>query len=91
MDKAVSSRIPIVALGIALSAFFAVSFSICILGYLFSPVTQVQHEALSIFLPGFKLLTWGSFFLGLVESIVWGWYIAVVFGTIYNFVAPRLT
>jgi len=82
-------HIPIAPFGIALSAFFAVSFTICILGYLYVPIGGVQHESLSIFLPGFKLLTWGSYFLGLIESILWGWYIALVFGWIYNFCVAR--
>ena len=79
--------IPIVALGIALSAFFAISYAICILGYLLLPGLPIQHEALSIILPGFTLLSWPSFFLGLAESMLWGWYIALMFGSIYNFVA----
>ncbi len=89
MENQPSRRIPIVAFGVALSAFFAISFAICILGYLIDLIPAVQHEWLSIFLPGFKLLSWGSFFLGLVESILWGWYIALVFGGIYNFCVSR--
>jgi hypothetical protein len=89
MDNQPTRRIPIVPFGLALSAFFAVTFTICILGYLFVPIGEVQHESLSIFLPGFKLLTWGSFFLGLIESIIWGWYIALVFGPIYNVCVAR--
>ena len=81
--------IPIVTFGLALSGFFAVSYVICILGYLLLPGLPVQHQFLEIFLPGFTLLTWPSFFLGLVESILFGWYIAVVFGAIYNFLLRR--
>jgi hypothetical protein len=77
--------IPIITLGRALSAFFIVSYTICILGYLLFPGFPVQHESLAIFLPGFTLLSWHTFFLGLLESFIWGWYIAVVFGAIYNF------
>jgi hypothetical protein len=50
----------------------------------------VQHAALSIFLPGFELLSWQSYFLGLIESFVWGWYIALVFGSLYNFFSRRI-
>ena len=81
--------IPIVTFGLALSGFFAVSYIICILGYLLVPGLPVQHQFLAIFLPGFTLLTWPSFFLGLVESFLFGWYIAVVFGAIYNFFLRR--
>ena len=84
-----SHPIPIMCLGRALSAFFVVSYAICILGYLFAPGFSVQHEALAIFLPGFTLLSWHTFFLGLIESFAWGWYIAVTFGLLYNFFLRR--
>jgi hypothetical protein len=77
-----------VTLGLSLSLFFVISYVICILGYLSLPGFPVQHAALSIFLPGFELLSWQSYFLGLIESFVWGWYIALVFGALYNFFQP---
>ena len=82
--------IPVITLGIALSLFLAVSYVICVLGYLLLPELPVEHSALSIFLPGFTLLSWQSFFLGLAESAAWGWYVALVFGSIYNSEALRL-
>jgi 2TM family of unknown function (DUF5676) len=82
--------IRIVTLGLSLSVFFVISYMICIAGYLLLPGFPVQHAALSIFLPGFELLTWQSYFLGLIESFVWGWYIALVFGPLYNFFSRRL-
>ena len=81
--------ISILTLGQALSAFFIVSYTICILGYLLMPGLPVKHEFLEIFLPGFTLLTWRTFFLGLIESFLFGWYIAIVFGAIYNFFLRR--
>jgi anaerobic C4-dicarboxylate transporter len=81
--------IPVVALGMGLSAFLAISYVICIVGYLLLPTLPVAHAALGIFLPGFTLLTWPSFFLGLVESAAWGWYVAVLFAPLYNFFARR--
>ena len=83
-------RVPIAALGLSLSAFLALSYVLCIVGYLVAPGMPVKHEALSIFLPGFELLSWKTFFLGLAESYVWGWYLAVGFGLIYNFIAARV-
>jgi hypothetical protein len=76
-------------LGLSLSSFFVVPYGICALGYLIFPSMPVQHAALRIFLPGFELLSWRTFFLGLVESLVWGWYIALLFGTLYNFFLRR--
>ena len=81
--------VPIIALGQALSAFLSLSYTICILGYLLFPGMPVKHESLAIFLPGFTLLSWRTFFLGLIESFIWGWYIALVFGPIYNFFLRR--
>jgi hypothetical protein len=79
------------ALGLGLSLFFVISYLICIIGYLLLPGFPVQHGALSIFLPGFELLSWRNYFLGLAESFAWGWYIALVFGSLYNFFVRRLS
>jgi hypothetical protein len=84
------ARIPVVALGAALSTFLAMSYLLCVLGYLLFPSLPVDHAALGIFLPGFALLRWNSFALGLVESFAWGWYIALVFGPLYNVFAARI-
>ena len=89
-DGGQAGAIPIVALGLSLGLFFVISFVICIVGYLLLPGLPVQHAALSLFLPGFELLSWRSYFLGLVESFVWGWYIALVFGPLYNFFHRRV-
>lgn len=89
-DVGQAGAIPIVALGLSLSLFFVISYVICIAGYLLLPGFPVQHAALSIFLPGFELLSWQSYFLGLIESFVWGWYIALVFGSLYNFFSRRI-
>lgn len=81
--------LPVIVFGISLSLFLAISFVLCVLGYLLFPGLPIAHEALSLFLPGFKLLSWPSFFLGLVESLAWGWYIALIFGPLYNFFVAR--
>jgi hypothetical protein len=75
----------IVVLGLSLSLFLAISYVLCIIGYLIFPGLPIKHEALSIFLPGFELLTWPGFLIGLVESFAWGWYAAVIFVPLYNF------
>jgi hypothetical protein len=85
----VGRRLPVVAFGLGLSAFLAISYVLCILGYLIAPGLPIKHEALAVFLPGFTLLSWQTFLLGLVESYAWGWYIALVFGPLYNYFAAR--
>ena len=89
-DIGQAGAIPIVTLGLSLSLFFLISYLICIAGYLLLPGFPLQHSALSIFLPGFELLSWGSFCLGMAESFIWGWYIALVFGALYNFIGQRV-
>lgn len=81
--------IPVLALGMGLSVFLSISYVLCVLGYLFLPTLPIAHSALSIFLPGFTLLSLPSFCLGLAESFGWGWYVALVFGPIYNFFIAR--
>jgi 2TM family of unknown function (DUF5676) len=82
-------RIPVFSLGMALSLFLAVSYVLCVLGYLLFPGLPIEHSALAIFLPGFTLLSLQSFVIGLVESFAWGWYIALVFAPIYNHFVAR--
>jgi hypothetical protein len=89
-DVSKARTIPVLVLGLSLSAFLVFSYLLCIVGYLLFPGLPVEHAALAIFLPGFTLLSLQSFLLGLVECILWGWYIALVFGHIYNFCVLRL-
>ena len=81
--------IPVVAFGLSLSLFLTISYVLCVVGYLLFPGLLINHSALAIFLPGFELLSWRTFFLGLGESFAWGWYVALIFGPLYNFFAAR--
>ncbi len=85
-----AAAIPVFALGLSLGLFFAITYALCILYYLWFPDQFLNHAVLSLLLPGFKLLSWPSFFLGLVESFAYGWYVALVFAPLYNFFAARL-
>ena len=81
--------IPVAVLGLATRLFLAISFVLCVLGYLLFPSLPVPHSMLSMVLPGFELLTVRSFLLGLAESFAWGWYISVVFAPLFNFFSHR--
>jgi hypothetical protein len=81
--------IPVLAFGMGLSLFLAISYVLCIVSYLVFPGMPINHAALSIFLPGFALLNWPSFCLGLIESLAYGWYVALIFGPLYNFFVVR--
>jgi len=59
-----------------------------VMGLLF-PDWWVMQRLWEQLLPGFTFLTWGSFFLGLVESFVAGIYFAVVFVPLYNYFLVR--
>ena len=82
------SRIPVIALGMSLGLFLAVSYVLCVLFDLWFP-ELAMNPAWTPLLPGFSWLSWPDFFLGLVESFAYGWYIALVFGPFYNFFAAR--
>lgn len=77
--------LPVVPLGASLSAFFAVTYLACIVFYLLFPGLVTNHAVLTMFLPWFKLLDWPSFLLGLVGSFGFGWYVALIFGPLFNF------
>ncbi len=87
--RASARTISVFAFGMGLGLFLAISYVVCLLGYLVLPGLPIAHSALSIFLPGFTLLSWSSFFLGLAESFGYGWYVALVFAPLYNFFAIR--
>lgn len=81
-------RIPVVALGTSLGLFFALTFVLCVLFDLWFPALAM-NQVWAPLLPGFTWISWTSFFLGLVESFAYGWYIALIFGPLFNFFAMR--
>jgi len=82
------TRLAIVPLGLSLSSLFVITYVLCVLyGLVLSDAGM--HQLLAAMLPGFTWLTWTSFFLGLIWSIAFGWYVAVVFAPLYNFFAAR--
>jgi hypothetical protein len=48
-----------------------------------------MYETWSGLLPGFVWLTPVGFIIGLVESFLYGWYAALIFGGLYNAIAAR--
>ncbi len=83
-----SGPLPVVTLGISLSLFLAVTFVLCVVYGLLVP-KYPMYPAWAPFLPGFTWLTWTGFFIGLIESIAYGWYVALVFAPIYNLIANK--
>ena len=72
-----------------LAVFAAVVFTLdVLLGVLF-PNWWVMQKWWELLLPGFTFISWGTFFLGLVESFIGGFLTAVLFVPIYNYFASR--
>ena len=82
------ARVPVMALGNSLGAFLGITYLLCVGFDLLFP-DHAMYRVWAPLLPGFDWLTWPCFFLGLVESVAYGWYIALVFGPLYNFFASR--
>ena len=81
-------RLPVLALGMGLALFFVVTFVLCVLFDLWFPALAM-NPVWSPLLPGFTWISWSSFLLGLLETFAYGWYIALIFGPLYNFFAAR--
>lgn len=75
--------------GLASGSFLAVSYVICVAYDL--AFDQHMYEAWLKLLPGFTWLTWPSFLLGLVETLLYGIYIGLVFAPLYNFFVDRFS
>ena len=80
--------VSLLAVGHASSVFLAVTFALCVAFDLLFPAHAMYQVWLKL-LPGFEWLSWGSFFLGLAESYGYGWYFALIWVPLYNFVALR--
>jgi uncharacterized membrane protein len=81
-------RIPVKALGFSLSSFLAISYVLCVLFDLWFPDLAMRGAWLPL-LPGVVWLSWQGFLLGLAESFVYGWYVALVFAPLFNICAAR--
>jgi hypothetical protein len=75
-------RFTLVALGLGL--FLAITFTLCVIWGLLFPHTTFQQRILEAVFPWFTWLSWGSYFVGLVESFLYGVYAAAVFVPLYN-------
>ncbi len=72
------------ALGHALSLFLVISFMACIAWGIATPMPMHMHDAWASLLPGFVWLTPTGFLIGLIESYLYGWWIALIFAPLYN-------
>ncbi len=82
-------RLPVAVLGLSLGLFLVITYILCVGFDLLFP-GQAMHQTWLPLLPGFTWLTWPSFLLGLVESFAYGWYVALIFGPLFNFFAMKI-
>lgn len=81
-------HIPLATLGLSLSAFLAISFIGCLLLGLLVPEGGMHRPWLQFF-PGFEWLTPWSVVLGLIWTQIYAWWIALAFGSLFNFFASH--
>lgn len=81
-------KIKIKVLGNSLGLFIAITFALCVIFDLVFPKYAMNRVWAPLF-PGFIWLSWGSFLIGFIESFAYGWYIALFFAPIYNFLQGR--
>jgi hypothetical protein len=67
----------------ATGLLLAIAFSLCVAFDLLLPRHAMYHAWLGL-VPGFHWLTWQSFFVGLIESYAYGWFIALIWVPLYN-------
>lgn len=82
------SGMSLAATGFAASGLLAISFALCTALDLIMPAYQM-HTAWERLLPGFTWISPGGFVLGLIESIAYGWYFALIWVPIYNVMLVR--
>lgn len=80
--------LPILDLGWSLSLFFSITYVVCVGFDLLFP-SYAMYDTWAGLMPGFVWLTPTGFAIGLVESFLYGWYVALVFGGLYNVFAAR--
>lgn len=76
------------AVGHATSLFLAITFALCVGFDLMFP-EHAMYRAWQDLLPGFVWLSWKSFLIGFIEAWAYGWYFALFWVPIYNFVAIK--
>lgn len=73
----------------SLGIFTAISFVLCVIYGLIVPQSLHMYQFLEAVLPAFKWLTFWGFWLGLLESFLYGAYVGLVFVPVYNFFTRR--
>ncbi len=81
-------RIPIVALGWSLGLFLAITFTLCVAFDLIFPSVAMNKAWLPL-LPWVTWISISGFLLGLVETFLYGWFVALIFAPLFNYFAKK--
>jgi hypothetical protein len=74
--------IPLVPLGLSLSIFLTITFALCAIGNLIPGLEGVHF--LSALYPNVDWTKPAPLIAGVIWAIFTGWYVALVFGSLYN-------
>ena len=78
----------IVPLGWGLTATFVVLFVICFVAALLFPNAELTHNWLSLYSTR-PMGSAGQLIEGVIWNVVFAWIAAVIFGLVYNWLAPK--
>lgn len=76
------------AAGHASSLFLSLTFTLCVSFDILFPA-HAMYQVWQRLLPGFEWISWKSFFVGLVESYGYGWYLTLIWIPLYNVFARK--
>jgi hypothetical protein len=85
-----TSGLSLPAFGHATSLFLVIAFVLCVGFDLVFP-ERAMYRNWQALLPGFTWISWSSFFLGLVESYGYGWFVTLIWVPLYNVFNARAT
>ena len=81
-------HLPVAALGWSAGLFLAVTYAVCVAFDLIFP-SQSMNGAWASVLPWVSGISVGGVLLGLVETFLYGWFFALIFGPLFNYFAAR--
>lgn len=83
-----AAHIPIPALGWSLGLFFAITYTVCVVFDLVFP-GQSMTRLWAPLLPWVDGISIGGYVIGLAETILYGWFVALIFGPLFNYFSER--
>jgi cell shape-determining protein MreD len=87
-ETAWKGPVHIVPLGWGLTATFVVLFVLCFLAALLFPNAELTHNWLSLYSTR-PMGSVGQLIEGVIWNVVFAWVAAVIFGLVYNSLAPK--